>query len=65
MAGRVKVLIDELLHLRTKGNSALAPFVRAHLILQGIDPDRYSATSADDPKLEQRLAQLIQEFRQA
>ncbi len=65
MAGRVKQLIDELLHVRTKGNTALVPFVRAHLILQGIDPDRYSPASADDPQLEKKLAQLIEDFRRS
>jgi hypothetical protein len=65
MPGRVKALIDELLLVRTNGNEALVPFVRAHLILQGIDPNRYSPASPDDSKLEERLRQLIETFRQS
>jgi hypothetical protein len=49
MAGRIKQLIDELVRLRTKNNPKVEHFVRAHLVLNGVDPDAYDLGSADDP----------------
>ena len=42
MAGRVKQLIDELIELRAAGNPTVVHFMRAHLMLNGIDPSRYT-----------------------
>ncbi len=68
MAGRVKVLIEELVALRTRApdgtaNAALVPFVRAHLIIRGINPDHFSSQSPDDPKVVQQIERMIEEFR--
>ncbi len=62
MAGRVKRLIDELIELRSAGNPGVAHFMRAHLMLNGIDPSRYSATSPDDASKERRLQEMIDDF---
>jgi hypothetical protein len=68
MAGRVKALIEELLEVRTRSadgtaNAALVPFVRAHLIIRGINPDHYSTQSPDDPKVVSQIERMIEEFR--
>lgn len=63
MAGRTKQLIDELVVLRTGGSESLGHFVRAHLMMRGINPDVHSAASADDPKTVQVLEQMIADFR--
>lgn len=63
MAGRTKVLIDELVQLRTKGKSALLPFVRAQLMMRGINPDHHSATSADDARIVKQLEDMLAEFK--
>ena len=63
MAGEVKRLIDELMRIRSKGNPNLEPFVRVHLMLNGIDPDQYTADSPSDPKTEQALVKMIEDFR--
>jgi hypothetical protein len=63
MAGEVKRLIEELMRVRSKGNPALEPFVRVHLILNGIHPDEYTADSPSDPDLEQTLEKMIADFR--
>ena len=63
MAGEVKRLIDELMRLRSRGNPSLEPFVRVHLVLNGIDPDQHTADSPSDPKMEQALQKMIADFR--
>jgi hypothetical protein len=62
MAGRVKQLIDELIELRAGGNQGVAHFLKAHLMLNGIDPSRYTALSDDDSQKELRLESMISEF---
>ncbi len=63
MAGQIRRLIDELLALRTAHGSGSNHFVRAHLILNGIHPDRYSANSEDDPERIRILQKMIADFR--
>jgi hypothetical protein len=62
MAGRVKHLIDELISLRAAGNQGVEHFMRAHLMLNGIDPARYTESSPDDVKKERCLEQMINAF---
>lgn len=62
MAGRVKQLIDELIELRAAGNPTVVHFMRAHLMLNGIDPSRYTESSPDDIKKERRLEEMIGSF---
>lgn len=62
MAGRVKHLIDELISLRASGNPGIEHFMRAHLMLNGIDPARYTESSPDDESKERRLEQMITAF---
>jgi hypothetical protein len=63
MAGRIKQLIDELVRLRTKNNPNVEPFVRAHLVLNGLDPDAYNTASADDPEKIDALENMIRDFQ--
>jgi hypothetical protein len=63
LAGRIKSLIEELVRLRTGGSPKVAHFVRAHLVLNGIDPDSYSTTSEDDPEKIQVLENMIRDFQ--
>jgi hypothetical protein len=39
------------------------PFVRAHLVLNGLDPDDYHAASADDPEKIRALENMIRDFQ--
>ncbi len=63
MPGRIKQLIDSLVAIRTAETSGAGHFVRAHLILNGIHPDHYSARSADDPEKIRLLEKMIADFR--
>jgi hypothetical protein len=62
MAGQAKMMIDRIIEERSKGNAILASTTHTKLILKGIDPTRYDATSPDDPQLIARLRQLAAEF---
>ena len=63
VAGTIKQLIDQLVELRTSNNPSLVHFVRAQLMMRGINPDRYTTTSPDDPKIVEQLHTMIAQFR--
>ncbi len=63
MAGKVRQLIDELLRARSRGNAGSEHFVKAKLLLCGIDPDAYSSVSADDPEKIAILERMLRELR--
>jgi hypothetical protein len=63
MAGQIRALIDELIRLRTSQGKGTAHFVKAHLILSGIDPDAVAATETDDPEHVRLLEKMIEDFR--
>lgn len=56
-------MINELIQLRAGDSPGLEHFLRAHLVLQGINPDVYTEQSPDDAKVERRLLQMIQDFQ--
>ncbi len=62
MAGRVRHLIDSIITQRSRGSEAVAQSVRAKLALKGINPDSYSAGSADDPNILKKLELLAKEL---
>lgn len=62
MPGRVKQLIDELMEIRGADNAGVAHFMRAHLMLNGIDPSHYDETSPDDQQKERQLEEMISDF---
>ena len=63
MAGRVHKLIEELVKLRSGGGSGTDHFVRAHLMLNGIDPSQFDETSVDDPNVVAKLQAMIDSFK--
>jgi hypothetical protein len=62
MAGRIHALIDEIVRKRAKGDTALEHFVRAQLLMKGIDPAKYGPTSDDDPTVLKRLEEMDEAF---
>jgi hypothetical protein len=62
MAGQCKALIDSIVAHRAKGNSAMVSFVRAKLILKGINLDDHHEWSEDDPRVLQQLRTLAREL---
>jgi hypothetical protein len=65
LAGKIQKLIGDLVQLRANGRAGLTHFVRAHLVLSGIDPDQFDESSADDPEIVARLEKMITDFKRA
>jgi hypothetical protein len=51
MAGQIKRMIDSIIQQRSKGDPLISIMTRSKLILRGVDPDRFSGDSADDPEV--------------
>ena len=49
MRGTAKHLIDLILERRAKGNPTLLYATKTKLILKGVNPDRFTADTPDDP----------------
>lgn len=49
MPGTIKLMIDTITATRSKGNPTIAVTTRTKFILKGVNPDRFNATSPDDP----------------
>jgi hypothetical protein len=49
MAGNIRQMIDSIIDKRSKGNPTIALTTRTKFILKGVNPDRFSPQSADDP----------------
>ncbi len=62
MPGEIKDLIDEIIRIRSNGSPGIEPFVRAQLLMKGIDPDTYNASSPDDPEMLGKLELMKSEF---
>lgn len=62
MAGQIKAMIDQIIQQRSKGNPVLESTTTTKLILKGIDPAKFSASSPDDPAVIARLRQLASDL---
>ena len=62
MSIRTQELLNKVVNMRTGNKPTYAHFVRAQLLLKGIDPDKITATSDDDPIIIQKLEQMMREF---
>lgn len=62
MAGQIKMLIDEIITERSKGNSTIAMTTRTKILIKGIDPDSYTASSVDDPAVIEKAQKIAQEL---
>jgi hypothetical protein len=62
MAGQIRSMIDQIIEKRSNGNPVLASTTQTKLILKGIDPSKYDASSPDDPQIIARLRELAAEL---
>ncbi len=62
MAGKIRQMIDSIITQRAKDNPMLERVIKTKLILKGINPNKYTLQSEDDPivigKLEKMIAEL-------
>jgi len=63
MAGKIKLMIDTIISQRAKQNPMLAGVIKTKLMLKGIDPNRYTAQSDDDPVIIAKLEAVIKDIK--
>lgn len=63
MAGKIKQMIDTIISQRTKDNLMLTGVIRTKLMLKGIDPNKFTPQSDDDPAIIAKLEALIKELK--
>lgn len=62
MAGKIHAMIESILSQRGQGNPTLVNLTRTKLILKGINPDKFSAATEDDPAMMQKLVTIAGEL---
>jgi len=60
MAGKIKAIISEIIEKRSQGNTTIATVTRAKILLKGINPDKYTSESDDDPAVIEKLKSLAE-----
>lgn len=62
MAGQIIKMINSIIDQRAKGNEAVASTTRTKLILKGINPAKFNASSPDDGDVIAKLKTLAKEM---
>jgi len=62
MAGKIRLLIDNLIMQRAQGNPSLESTTRTKLLLKGIDGTKYSASSEDDAAVIEKIRQIAKDM---
>lgn len=62
MAGQIKRMLDSIVAQRSKGNPTLVSVIKTKLILKGLNPDKYSGASLDDPAVIDKVKAMAAEL---
>lgn len=62
MAGKIKIMIDKIIQERAGGNKTIMETTRAKFMLKGINVDKYTATSEDDPVVIEKIKAIANDF---
>ena len=62
MAGKIKLLIDNLVEQRAHGNQSLESTTRTKLLLKGIEFSKYTTSSDDDPEVIAKIRQIAKDM---
>lgn len=62
MPGTIKKMIDTIITQKSKGDPVIAKTTKVKFVLKGIDPDKYTMTSVDDPAIVEKLKQIAAEL---
>ena len=62
MAGQIKKMIDEIIKKRANGDSVLIKTTTTKLVLKGINPDKFTSSSEDDPVIMEKLKSLAKDL---
>jgi hypothetical protein len=55
-------MIDAIVEQRAKGNPTLVMTTRTKLTLKGVNPDRHTASSTDDPAIMAKVQSIAAEL---
>lgn len=62
MAGEIKRRLEKLVEEVAKGNPLIRTTTKTKLIIKGLDPDKFSENTEDDPDVLKRVDEIAQEF---
>jgi hypothetical protein len=62
MAGKIKEMIDSVIAQRAMGNPMLEKIIKTKLILKGINPNKYTMQSEDDPMILEKIEKMMTEL---
>ncbi len=62
MSGRIKQIINQILDKKSNGSDLIKLTLKTKFVLKGIDPDKYSEVSSDDPAVLEKLKSVAQDF---
>jgi hypothetical protein len=60
--GQIRRMIDTIIATRSQGRPLVAGAIRTKLILKGFNPEKYDATSPDDPVAVNKLREVAREL---
>jgi hypothetical protein len=63
MKGQVKNILDAIITQRSKGDPTLVNTTKAKLILKGVDPDKFTKDTEDDPRILEKVRKIATEFQ--
>jgi hypothetical protein len=62
MPGQIKQMVDSILEQRARGNATLLLTTKSKLILKGINPDKFTASSPDDEAILAKVRAVANEW---
>jgi uncharacterized Fe-S cluster-containing radical SAM superfamily protein len=62
MAGEIKRMIDKIIVSRSSGSELVAKTIKTRLSIKGINPDKYTFDSPDDPAVVNKLREIAKEM---
>ncbi len=63
MAGKIRRMIDSVIQQRAMGNPMLEKIIKTKMILKGVNPNKYTLDSEDDPAVLDKLERMVRELK--
>jgi hypothetical protein len=63
MAGKIKRMIDSIIKQRASDNQMLEKIIKTKMILKGVNPNKYTLESDDDPVVLEQLERMLRELK--
>jgi hypothetical protein len=64
MAGKIREMIDSVIAQRAMGNPMMEKIIKTKLILKGVNPNKYTLQSDDDPLILEKIERMLTELGQ-